>query len=31
MKSLFKQFLANCTKMLAVAGQTELKKWGYDK
>lgn len=31
MKNLFRHFLANCSKILAVAGQTELRKWGYDK
>lgn len=31
MKSLLKHFWANCMKCLAIAGQSELKKWGYDK
>ena len=31
MKSVIKNFWANCMKYLAVAGQSELVKWGYDK
>ena len=30
MKNLFRHFLANCSKLLAAAGQAELRKWGYD-
>ena len=31
MKSVFKIFWTNCMKCLAVAGQSELMKWGYNK
>lgn len=31
MKSVLRSFLKNCLKYLAIAGQSELVKWGYDK
>lgn len=31
MKRIFRHFFADCLKYLAVAGQSELIKWGYDK